>query len=124
MIENQKTVLVVKKIVLVLIGSLLLSCKGVKFVTYQKPMSNLELARYIRLIENRRMMSLENFLYNYRFNYNFNNFRRYYDTTIYNNLNYRKRYTNQTPQSGTVGNTLNTPNVLPPIPKSNIKTKQ
>lgn len=70
-------------------------------------------------------MSLENFLYNYRFNYNFNNFSRYYDTTIYNtNLSYRKPYTTQTPQTGTTGNTLTTPNVQTPIPKGNIKTKQ
>ena len=70
-------------------------------------------------------MSLENFLYNYRFNYNFNNFSRYYDTTIYNNnLSYRKSYTTQTPQTGTTGNTLTTPNVQTPIPKGNIKTKQ
>tara|TARA_R110002012_G_scaffold69193_2_gene179196 strand:+ start:40 stop:381 length:342 start_codon:yes stop_codon:yes gene_type:complete len=104
----------------------LLGCKSTQFVSYQKPMSNDELARYIRLIEHKRIVSFENYLYRYgRVNY-FN---------LYNNLpfhinrsfkdSYKPKTINiQTPQTGTVGSTTITPNVQPPISNGNIKTKQ
>lgn len=115
---------VVKKIVLVLIASILLGCKNLKVVSYQKPMSNAELARYIRLIEHRRIVSFENYLYRFRFNRNFNRFHYSINDINFNNnnQNYRNN-TNNNVQTGTTGNTLTTPNVQPPIPKVNIKTK-
>jgi len=118
--------IVVKKIVLILIVSLFCSCKSFKVVTYQKPMTNLELARYIRLIEHRRLISLENYFYKYGIKprYGYNYYQPYNYNRIYKNT---KRYNNITPQTGTTGNTtiLNiTPNVQPAISNGNIKTKQ
>tara|TARA_R110002096_G_scaffold47013_3_gene125679 strand:+ start:51 stop:419 length:369 start_codon:yes stop_codon:yes gene_type:complete len=122
---------VVKKIVLVLIVSLLLSCKGLKIVTFEKPMTNLELSRYIRLIENRRLMSIENYFYRYGFlpnynryyipnnNFNYYNFNNY--STGVRSSNVRTNIPRPIPQTGTTGNTTN---VQAPIPKVNIKTKQ
>ena len=121
--------IVVKKIVLILIVSLFFSCKSFKVVTYQKPMTNLELARYIRLIEHRRIISLENYLYRYaRGNY----FNLYYNHPFHSNWNFKDynrirtiNFNNITqPKTGTVGNTITMPNVQTPIPKGNIKTKQ
>ena len=126
MIEKIKIVIVIKKIALVLIVSILLSCKGVKFVTYQKPMSNLELGRYIRLIEQKKYLSLQNYLYIYNAQRNFDRWR--YPIASYNINNFSPNYRNYStiniPQTGTTGNTLTTPNVQPPISNGNIKTKQ
>ena len=86
-------------------------------------MSNLELARYIRLVEHKRIMSLENYFYRYGITprYNYNYYQPYNYNRIYKN---NKRKLSIIPQTGTTGNTLNTPNVQPAIPKGNIKTKQ
>ena len=115
-----------KKIVLVLIISLLLSCKGLKVVTYQKPMTNLELARYIRLIDFKRQLTIQNYLYIYNTQRNFDRLRNLNNNNFYNNYNsyYRNKQNNNTPQTGTTGNTLTTINVLPPVSNGNIKTKQ
>lgn len=118
---------VARMIVLTLVISLFFNCKSFKVVTYQKPMSNLELARYIRLIEHRRVISLENYFYNYgiRPRYGYNYYQPYNYNRIYKNT---KRYNVITPQTGTTGNTTyipnTTPNVQPPISNGNIKTKQ
>lgn len=117
---------VARMIVLTLVISLFFNCKSFKVVTYQKPMSNLELARYIRLIEHRRVISLENYFYRYQINRPFF-YRQFYINPINYNYNYKQNFrnnTNNNVQTGTVGNTIATPNVQPPIPKSNIKTKQ
>lgn len=121
----------IKKITFVLIISILLSCKNLSFVTYVEPMSNLELARYIRLIEHRRIMSLQNYLYMYNAQRNFNQWRypiANYNINGYNssvrNSNVRTNVPRTIPQTGTVGNTITTPNVQPPIATGNIKTKQ
>lgn len=91
-------------------------------------MTNLELARYIRLIENRKLMSIENYFYRYGFLPNYNRY--YYPNNNYNVNNYsqgfrsynvRTNIPRSIPQTGTTGNTTN---VQPPIPKGNIKTKQ
>jgi len=94
-------------------------------------MTNLELARYIRLIENRRLMSLENYFYRYGFlpnynryyipnnNFNYYNFNNY--STGVRSSNVRTNPPRSIPQTGTTGNTTN---VQAPIPKVNIKTKQ
>lgn len=122
----KKNVIVIKKIVLVAIINILLSCKNLKVVTYQKPMSNLELARYIRLIQHKKQISLQNYLYIYNAQRNFDRWR--YPVTPYliNDFssNYRNRSIINIPQTGTTGNTLTTQNVLPPVPNKNIKTKQ
>lgn len=119
--------IVAKKIVLILIVSLFCNCKSFKVVAYQKPMSNLELARYIRLIEHRRVISLENYLYRYGINRPFF-YRDFYLQPINYNYSYKPSFRNNTniniPRTGTVGNTITMPNVQTPIPKGNIKTKQ
>lgn len=110
---------VVKKIVLVLIASILLGCKNLKVVAYKKPMTNDELARYIRLIEHRRLISMQMYYYDYT---NRRNFYYTYPNFNSNNNNYRNYKKQIAPQTGTVGNT--TSNVITPVPKGNIKTNQ
>jgi hypothetical protein len=101
---------------------LIFSCKA-QF--NNRPMSNLELARYIKLIEFRRQISLHNYIYLYNTQRNFDRLR-----NINANLNniYNSNYKNNTfvniPQTATVGNTTVTPNVQPPISNGNIKTNQ
>ena len=116
-----KNVIVIKIIVLVLVSSFL-GCSNLKVVTYSDPMINNELVYYIRMIEQRRLLSLQNYFYKYGFhpdyyrNYNYNP----YFNNSYNN--YRSSTQRITPtQTGTTGSTIN---VQPSIPKGNIKTKQ
>ena len=107
----------------------ILGCSNLKVVTYQKPMSNAELARFIRLIEHKRLISLENYLYRYARN---NYFNLYYNHPFHSTWGFKDYNRTRTinfnnitqPKTGTVGNTIITPNVQPPIPKGNIKTKQ
>tara|TARA_R100001443_G_scaffold13529_1_gene23529 strand:+ start:4771 stop:5139 length:369 start_codon:yes stop_codon:yes gene_type:complete len=107
----------------------LAGCSNLKMVTYNKPMTNAELVHYIRLIEHKKLISFENYLYRYG---RTNHFNFYYNQPFYSGWNFKNynrlktvNFNNITqPKTGTTGNTLTTPSVLPPILNGNIKTKQ
>ncbi len=89
-------------------------------------MSNSELTNYIRLIQHKRKISLQNYLYIYNTQSNFDRLRNLIinNTHVGYNPNYRNLQNFNIPKTGTTGNTLTTPNVQPPISNGNIKTKQ